>query len=70
MRVPIPSRNEIRLPTVSATTPVGTSNTIWPALKVALTSITRKMSSPASSRKRVLTPQMIEVASVKSAPVE
>ena len=63
----MPMRNEARRPMVSAMTPVGTSKTICPALKVALTANTQKMLRPASSRNRVLTPQMIEADRVNSA---
>ena len=62
----MPIKNDARRPIVSAMTPVGTSNTIWPALKVALTSMTKKMFKPASSRKSVLTPQISEADRTKS----
>jgi hypothetical protein len=59
-----PSRNENRLPRVSATTPVGTSNSTWPTEKNAFAAKASALLSPASSRKRVFTPQMNDVASV------
>ncbi len=49
---------------VSATTPVGTSKITIPAVKRALTTITWKMSSPASIKKRVLIPHMTDTESV------
>jgi hypothetical protein len=51
---------------VSATTPVGISNRIMPAVKEPLAMNTWKMSRPASSRNSVLTPQMTDAASVNS----
>jgi hypothetical protein len=60
------SRNDRRRPLVSATTPVGISNSTIPAVKAALAMKTSKMSRPASSRNRVLTPQMTEAESVNS----
>ncbi len=62
--VSAPSRNEARRPQVSATTPVGTSNSTMPAVKHALAAKAAVMLSPASSRNRVLMPQMNEPASV------
>jgi hypothetical protein len=59
-------RNERRRPLVSATTPVGISKSTIPAVYAALATNTSKMSSPASSRKRVLTPQMTDAESVNS----
>jgi hypothetical protein len=59
-----PRRYEALRPTVSATTPVGTSNRTWPALKKALAANAPVTVSPASSRKRVLIPQMNEEAQV------
>jgi hypothetical protein len=64
--VPAPSRNERRRPRVSATTPVGISNTSMPTLKNALAAKASALLSPASSRNSVLTPQMKEAASVVS----
>ena len=64
--VAAPSRNENRRPRVSATTPVGISNSTMPAVKNALAAKACVLSSPASSRNRVLMPQMNEAASVVS----
>ena len=52
----------MRRPTVSATTPVGISNTIEPSVKAAFVSITWKMLSPAPSLNSVSTPQMRDIA--------
>ncbi len=60
------SRNDARLPAVSASTPVGISNTTMPAVNAALATNTSKMSRPASSRKSVLTPQITDADSVYS----
>src|SRR5690606_30427593 len=62
--VTVPSRYDARRPTVSATTPVGISNTTMPIVKKALAAKASKFVSPASSRKIVLMPQMNEAASV------
>src|SRR6185503_611961 len=51
-------------PSVSATTPVGTSNTNCAKLNAAFTSITWKMSSPACSKNNVFTPQISASAPV------
>jgi hypothetical protein len=59
-----PSRNENRRPRVSATTPVGTSNSTCPTVKNALTVKAWVLSRPASSRNSVLMPQMNDVARV------
>ena len=59
-------RNESRRPSVSATTPVGISNTTIPAENAAFAMNTSKKLSPASSRKSVLTPQMSAADSVYS----
>ena len=63
-RVASESRNEIRRPRVSATTPVGTSNSAMAAVKAALARNTWKMDRPASSRKSVLMPQIRDANSV------
>jgi hypothetical protein len=47
-------------------TPVGTSNTTWPAEKNAFAANASRLERPASSRKIVLTPQMKDAASVVS----
>src|SRR6478609_10188237 len=60
----VPIRYDARLPTVSATTPVGISKTSMPAVNSAFAANASKLVSPASRRKRVLTPQMNEAASV------
>jgi hypothetical protein len=60
----VPIRNEARRPTVSATTPVGTSNSTIPTVKKALAAKASRLVSPASSRNSVLTPQMNDAASV------
>ena len=62
--VDVPSRNENRRPRVSAITPVGTSNRTWPTVKNALAANAWVLSSPASSRNRVLMPQMNDAARV------
>ncbi len=64
MRVAVPSRNEKRRPRVSATTPVGISNSTCPTVKKALAANAWALSRPASSRNSVLMPQMNEAASV------
>ncbi len=58
------SRYETRRPTVSATTPVGTSNATCATVYAALMSMTSKMSKPTESRNSVLTPQMSACARV------
>ena len=58
------SRNDTRRPSVSATTPVGTSNSTIPAENAAFAMKTSKKLSPALSRKSVLTPQMSAAESV------
>ena len=58
------SRNETRRPSVSATTPVGTSNATIPAENAAFATKTSKKLSPASRRNSVLTPQMAAADSV------
>ena len=60
----MPSRYDARRPTVSATIPVGTSNSTIPAVKNALAANASRFDSPASSRKIVLIPQMSDAASV------
>ena len=60
----VPSRYEARRPTVSATIPVGTSNSTIPTVKNALAANASRFESPASSRKIVLIPQMNDAASV------
>ena len=50
---------------MSATTPVGTSNTTWPAVKKAFAAKALVTVSSASSRKSVLMPQMNEEANVE-----
>ncbi len=60
------SRNEVRRPRVSASTPVGISKRAMLPVNTALATNTPKMSSPASRRKRVLTPQISDAESVYS----
>jgi hypothetical protein len=60
----VPRRYDIRRPRVSATMPVGTSNSTMPAVKKALAANASRLDSPASSRKIVLIPQMSDAASV------
>ena len=60
----MPSRYDARRPTVSATIPVGTSNSTIPAVKNALAANASRFESPASSRKIVLIPQINDAASV------
>ena len=62
--VAAPSRNENRRPRVSATIPVGISKRTSPTVKKALAVNAWVLSSPASSRKSVLMPQMNDAASV------
>jgi hypothetical protein len=57
-------RNETRLPSVSATTPVGISKMTIPAENAAFATKTSKKLRPASSRNSVLTPQMSAAESV------
>ena len=64
--VAAPSRYDVRRPTVSATTPVGTSKSTSPAVKNAFAANAWVMVRPASSRKRVLIPQMNDDAKVES----
>jgi hypothetical protein len=64
--VSAPARYEALLPQRSATTPVGTSKTTWPRVKKALAAKACVLFSPASSRKRVLMPQIREAARVDS----
>ncbi len=61
-----PSTNDVRLPLVSATRPVGTSKSTCPSVKNALAVNACALLSPASSRNSVFTPQMSDVASVDS----
>ena len=63
-RIDTLNRNEARRPTVSATTPVGISNSTLPAVNAAPATNTPKMSRPASSRNSVFTPQISEAESV------
>ena len=62
--VTAPSRKEARRPTVSATTPVGTSKITIPAVKAAFATKAPVMVRPASSRNSVLIPQMRDAAKV------
>ena len=62
--VAAPSRNENRRPRVSATTPVGTSKITCPNAKNPFAAKASVLDRPASSRNRVLMPQMNDVASV------
>ena len=64
IKVTVPSRYDVRRPTVSATTPVGISNSTIPAVKNAFAANACPMLSPASSRNRVLIPQIIDDAPV------
>jgi hypothetical protein len=59
-------RKDRRRPLVSATTPVGISNSTMPAVKAALATNTWKVSRPASNRNSVLTPQITEAESVNN----
>ena len=65
-KVKAPNRYEIRRPLVSAITPVGISKTTWPAVKKALAAKASVLVRPASSRKRVLMPQINDADSVES----
>ncbi len=60
----VPSRNDARRPHMSATMPVGTSNSTIPAVKNAFAAKASRFDSPASSRKIVLIPQISDAASV------
>ncbi len=62
--VTVPSRYDALRPTVSATTPVGISKITIPTVKNALAANASKLVSPASSKKRVLMPQMSDAARV------
>ena len=62
--VTVPSRYDSRLPAVSATIPVGTSNSTIPAVKKALAANASRFERPASSRKIVLIPQISDAARV------
>src|SRR5918992_4834597 len=64
VRVTVPSRYDARRPTVSATIPVGTSNSTIPAVKNAFAANASRFDNPASSRKIVLIPQMSDAARV------
>jgi hypothetical protein len=64
--VAAPSRYDVRRPRVSAITPVGISKPTCPAVKNALAVNAPALLNPASSRNRVLTPQMNDAASVES----
>ena len=66
IRIPTLSKNDTRRPRVSASTPVGISKTTMPAVNAPLAKNTPKMSSPASSRNSVLTPQIMAAESVYS----
>jgi hypothetical protein len=66
-RTPSLSRNDTRRPLVSATTPVGTSNSAMAAVNAAFATNTSKTVSPASRRKSVLIPQISEADRVNSA---
>src|SRR5688500_2965786 len=59
-----PSRYDVLLPRRSAITPVGISNSTKPAVKNALAANASRLFKPASSRKRVLMPQINEAARV------
>ena len=59
------SRKDTRRPSVSATTPVGTSNSAMAAVNAAFATKTSKMLRPAWSRKSVLMPQISDAESVK-----
>ena len=54
----------MRRPSVSATTPVGTSKSTMPAVKNAFAANASRFERPASSRKIVLMPQISEAESV------
>ena len=54
----------MRRPIVSATIPVGTSNSTIPPVKKALAANASRFESPASSRKIVLIPQINDAARV------
>jgi hypothetical protein len=64
LSVTVPSRYDARRPTVSATIPVGTSNSTIPRVNKALAVNASRFDSPASSRKIVLIPQISDAASV------
>jgi hypothetical protein len=62
----VPSRKENRRPLVSATTPVGISKSTIPSVNAAFAAKAWVLSSPASSRNSVFTPQIDDAASVVS----
>jgi hypothetical protein len=57
---------EMRRPAASATTPVGTSKMTIPAVNAAFATNASVSESPASSKNRVLIPQISEAANVWS----
>ena len=59
-------RKDARRPNVSATTPVGISNSSVPTEKAAFAMNASEIERPASSKNRVLIPQMIEAARVSA----
>ncbi len=64
------SRIEALRPIVSAMTPVGTSNTIWLTVKMALTSMTsNRLRPPSRIRKIVLIAQMSDAANVNTSVI-
>ena len=58
--------SDARRPTVSATTPVGISNTMEPSVNAALVKSTCWMSSPAPILNSVSIPQMSDIARLNS----
>jgi len=58
--------SDTRRPSVSATTPVGISNSTFPSVNAALVIMTWKMSSPACSLNSVSMPQMSDIARLNS----
>ncbi len=66
--VTVPSRNDARRPHMSATIPVGTSNSTMPAVKKAFAANASRFVRPASSRKIVLIPQISDAARVVPSP--
>src|SRR5204862_96859 len=60
------SKNDVRRPSVSATTPVGISNSAMAAVNAALATKTSKMLRPAWRRNSVLIPQIRDADSVNN----
>jgi hypothetical protein len=62
----VPSKYDVLLPHRSAIIPVGTSNTIIPSIKKELAKNASVLESPASNKKIVLMPHIVEDANVEN----